>query len=130
MINLFLATALSLNASLAATAADTAKTRIPLRSMPAAGATQDTMARPLPFGDDKLQHAFISYAVYSFSYGGARAAKVGRKASLTDAAATVAVIGIGKELWDASHHKRFSVADLLADAVGATAGYAMMKNVR
>jgi hypothetical protein len=128
MINLLLATALSLNASF--TAVDTARIRIPLRTITSHAAPADSSAQGLPFGDDKLQHMFISYAVFSFSYGGDRALGMHRKAALIDAAVAAAIIGVGKELWDVKHHKRFSVADLTADALGAFAGYAMLKNVR
>jgi hypothetical protein len=129
MINFFIATALSLNTSFAA--ADTARIRIPPRTVTTrTTAAADSSAQGLPFGDDKLQHMFISYAVYSFSYGGDRALGMHRKAALIDAAVTAAVIGVGKELWDVKHHKRFSVADLTADAIGAFAGFAMLKNVR
>lgn len=130
MMNLFLATAFSLNTSFAVTS-DTAKVRIPPRATVAQAAiATDNTTHGLPFGDDKLQHAFMSYAVYSFSYGGDRAIGMKRKAALIDAAVAAAVVGVGKELWDVRHHKRFSIADLAADAVGTFAGYAMLKNVR
>ena len=45
------------------------------------------------------------------------------------AAAVTATAGIGKELWDRSHHSDFSYRDLAADGVGLMAGAVWMRQI-
>jgi hypothetical protein len=86
-------------------------------------------SRGLPFGDDKLQHFFVTFAVYDFSYAGDRALGMNRKAALIDAAGAAVVIAIGKEIYDMRHHKKFSGYDLIADALGGVAAYGLLKQI-
>lgn len=80
----------------------------------------------VPAGDgwlspDKLQHFFSSAFVQSVSYGALRGAGVSHSAALIGATATTATVGVGKELYDATHQGDPSAKDLVWDAVGAGA---------
>lgn len=133
MIHLFLATSLLLSA------VDTTRGVIPSAPLSRVVAhtacvsrlfglsRADSATTGLPFGDDKLQHFFVSYAVYSFSYAGDRAIGFNRKGALINAFGAVLVIGVGKELYDSRHGKIFSIADIVADVLGGAAAYAMLK---
>ena len=67
---------------------------------------------------DKFQHAAMSYSITAFSFGATRS----EPASI----ASAAVAAIAKEIYD----KRFSFKDLIWDAVGIAAGYAVIKQAR
>jgi hypothetical protein len=133
MIHFLLATSLLLNS------ADTSRIRTtpsPLHRITASAfaGTDSTFTaadsvRGLPFGDDKIQHFFVTTAVYNFSYAADRALGMNRKAALIDAAGAAVAVAIGKEIYDVRHHKRFSGYDLIADALGGVAAYAMLKQI-
>lgn len=127
MMHWIIATALTLQS------ADTA--RIPARTMLAPPLAHVDLAadkqRAAPaFGDDKVQHFFLSYSVYSFAYAGGRAVGLNRKPALVDAFGAVVAIGLGKELFDRKAGKPFSGFDLVADVLGGVAAYALMKQAR
>jgi uncharacterized protein YfiM (DUF2279 family) len=73
------------------------------------------------FGADKLQHFFSSAFVQSMSYGALRGAGAGHGVALAGATVTTAVVGVGKEVYDARHHGDVSRRDLVWDAAGAGA---------
>ena len=80
-------------------------------------------ARPADgwFGQDKLQHLFMSAFVQSASYGTLRGTGLPHGAALGGATATTAAVGIGKELRDRRVTGLFSKRDLVWDAAGAGA---------
>ena len=80
-------------------------------------------ARPADgwFGQDKLQHLFMSAFVQSASYGSLRGVGLSHGAALGGATATTAAVGVGKELRDRRVTGVFSVRDLAWDAAGAGA---------
>lgn len=131
MMHVILATALLLHA------ADTVKPPVAYPRFsaaaviaPAGAAVARTLSAPPVFGEDKLRHFLMSDAVYTFAYAGEQSVGMNRKSSLMGAFGAVAVIGFGKELFDAKAGKPFSGYDLVADLLGGVAGYALMKQVR
>ena len=84
---------------------------------------QGSPSRPADgwFGQDKVQHLFMSAFVQSASYGSLRGAGLSHGAALSGATAATASIGIGKELRDRRVTGVFSVRDLAWDAAGAGA---------
>jgi uncharacterized protein YfiM (DUF2279 family) len=81
-------------------------------------------------GDDKVQHAFMSYAVGVFTYAAARSAGIEAGSARAGALGASVAIGLGKEAFDARHGRPFSGYDLVADAIGAVASYAIIRQVR
>jgi uncharacterized protein YfiM (DUF2279 family) len=82
------------------------------------------------FGEDKLQHFFMSFATVSYGYGGARLATVEHEAALTIAIAAGAVAGFGKEIHDKRRGWLFSLKDLVWDAAGVGAAVLLLRSVR
>lgn len=91
----------------------------------AAGASADAW-----LGSDKFVHAGMSWAVAAFAYAGLRLAGADGDAGLTIALPVAAAAGVGKELHDRRRGGRFSVRDLVADAVGIGAAYFLLREVR
>ena len=85
-------------------------------------------ARPADgwFGQDKLQHFFMSAFVQSLTYGSLRGAGLSHDAALGGATATTAAVGVGKELRDRRVTGLFSTRDLVWDAAGAGAMTVML----
>lgn len=73
------------------------------------------------FGQDKLQHFFLSAFVQSMAYGSLRGTGVSHGVALAGASATTAAVGVGKELRDRRTTGVFSPRDLAWDAAGAGA---------
>lgn len=77
-------------------------------------------------GADKAQHFFVAGFTYAGSFALARLAGQERRSALVTAAAPTALISVGKELRDRRVTGRFSVRDLVADALGAAAYAALL----
>ena len=82
------------------------------------------------FGSDKGRHFWMSYATTAFTFAAARAAGTDSEPALTIAIPVAAVAGIGKEVYDRRRGERFSVRDLVADALGVAAAYFLLREVR
>lgn len=78
------------------------------------------------FGQDKLQHLFMSAFVQSVSYGSLRGTGLSHGAALAGATATTAAASVGKELRDRRVTGVFSGRDLVWDAAGAGAMTALL----
>jgi len=93
-------------------------------------AADTTPHRALPpdrwLGPDKVQHFFVSGLAYAGSFAGARVAGADRRPALLIAIAPAAAIAVGKEIRDRRVTGRFSVRDLVADALGAGAYAALL----
>jgi hypothetical protein len=72
----------------------------------------------------------MSYAVASFTYALGRAAGLDGDVALYSSAGAVSVTGVGKELYDRRRGSAFSVMDLVADALGGIAAYAVLRQIR
>jgi uncharacterized protein YfiM (DUF2279 family) len=81
-------------------------------------------------GSDKLQHLGMSFAVTAFAFAGARVAGMERDPALRVAVPVAAVAGVGKEFSDRRRGDIFSVRDLVADALGITAAFFLLREVR
>ncbi len=81
-------------------------------------------------GFDKAQHFGMTYAASVFAYAAARSSGIDRRPSLNLTIGAAALTGIGKELLDRRSGRPFSTGDLLADALGGAAAYAVLKQVR
>jgi uncharacterized protein YfiM (DUF2279 family) len=73
-------------------------------------------------GQDKFQHAGMSYAITSFAFAGT--------SNEGAAIASASVIGILKEVYDRKNGRPFSIKDLLWDAAGIALGYVVIKQTR
>jgi uncharacterized protein YfiM (DUF2279 family) len=82
------------------------------------------------FGEDKARHFGMSYAITTFTSGGARLAGAGDAAALPAALVVAGVAGIGKEVYDRRAGGLFSYRDLVADAVGIAAGVLVLRASR
>jgi uncharacterized protein YfiM (DUF2279 family) len=80
-------------------------------------------------GEDKFRHFWASYAVTSFGFAAAVAAEQDRDTALKIGIGGGAVAGVAKELYD-RRRTFFSVRDLIADALGITAAYFMLREIR
>jgi uncharacterized protein YfiM (DUF2279 family) len=77
------------------------------------------------FGRDKWMHFAVSAVIQAVGYGVALGSE-SHAASLRIGGASVAVIGLGREVYDWWVKDRFSTKDLVWDALGgATAGVAL-----
>jgi len=92
-----------------------------------ADVTPPAVAADRWFGDDKLQHFTMSFAATSFAFATARSIGVGEPAAPAGAAAAL-VAGIAKEVWDVRGGGSFSLRDLVWDAAGILAGYALARS--
>src|SRR6476620_3379906 len=70
---------------------------------------------------DKLKHFLTSAFVQSLAYGSLRGVGTSHGVALVGATVTTAVVGVGKELYDARTGGDPSVRDLAWDAAGAGA---------
>jgi uncharacterized protein YfiM (DUF2279 family) len=82
------------------------------------------------FASDKLQHFGMSFAVTAFAFAGARVVGMERDPALRVAVPVAAVAGVGKEISDRRRGDIFSVRDLVADALGITAAFFLLREVR
>ena len=89
-------------------------------------ARRDSLPPDRWLGADKVQHALLSGATLAFSFAGMRAAGIDRRPALVGAVVPTAIVAFGKEIRDRRVTGRFSVRDLLADAVGAGAYAAIL----
>ena len=89
-------------------------------------ARRDSLPPDRWLGADKVQHALLSGATLAFSFAGVRAAGLDRRPALVGAVVPTAIVAFGKEIRDRRVTGRFSVRDLLADAVGAGAYAAIL----
>ncbi len=130
MLNILLATALSLHPGTVDTTRITVIPPSPVSRI-APAAVQDAK-RPMPrlFGFDKVQHFALTYAISSFSFGALRSAGVDTEPALLASAAAAVATGLGKEVFDKRQNRPFSATDLLADALGAVAAYAVLSQTR
>ena len=71
------------------------------------------------FSADKAKHFLASGFVQSIGYGALRGLGAGHDAALVGASVTTAVVGVGKEAYDARSGGDPSVRDLVWDAAGA-----------
>jgi len=81
-------------------------------------------------GADKFRHFWVSFAATSYTFGAATAAGGDADVSLGIAIPVAAVLGVGKEVHDRRRGQRFSVRDLVADALGITAASFLLREVR
>jgi uncharacterized protein YfiM (DUF2279 family) len=89
-------------------------------------------ATPAPdpwFGFDKLEHFAASTIIQSWAHTTLRAHGASYAQASWGAAAITASAGIGKEMWDRTHHGDFSYRDLAADGVGLLSGAVMMRQI-
>jgi uncharacterized protein YfiM (DUF2279 family) len=83
------------------------------------------------FGEDKLQHFFVSALTTSLAASAARAAGADRDQSLRIGVAAGLTIGIAKELHDRGRpNETASVLDLVWDAAGVGAATALIAQTR
>ena len=136
-MTVFLATAFSLSAALTPIESDTTRYASHVRVTPVARVAPPARVPAVTAGDtpmvahfDKVQHFAMSYAVASFSYAAARAFGVDGDVALYSSAGAVSVAGLGKELYDRRRGSAFSLTDLVADALGGIAAYAVLSQVR
>lgn len=73
------------------------------------------------FGADKAKHFVVAAAIQSASYAIWRDRGTGREPALWRASAVTAAASLGKETFDRSRGRPFSVRDLAWDAAGAGA---------
>ena len=73
------------------------------------------------FSADKAKHFLTSAFVQSISYGSLRGLGASHGAALVGASTTTALVGVGKEVYDARSGGDPSVRDLAWDAAGAGA---------
>jgi uncharacterized protein YfiM (DUF2279 family) len=81
------------------------------------------------FGFDKLEHFAASTIIQSWAHITLRSRGASYAQASRGAAAVTATAGIGKELWDRSHHGDFSFRDLAADGTGLIAGAVWMRRI-
>jgi uncharacterized protein YfiM (DUF2279 family) len=81
------------------------------------------------FGFDKLEHFAASMIIQSWAHTTFRARGASYAQASWGAAAVTATAGIGKELWDRTHHGDFSYRDLTADGAGLLSGAVLMRQV-
>jgi uncharacterized protein YfiM (DUF2279 family) len=82
------------------------------------------------FGQDKLQHAFMSMAVVGFAHAGARLVGIEKNGAVVVGVSSSAASGIWKEWHDRRIGRPFSYRDLLWDVIGIAAGALVVNNVR
>ena len=83
------------------------------------------------FGEDKLQHFFVSFLVTSIAAAGTRAAGGSRQTSLWVGAGTGLTFGVAKELNDARNPRdTASLLDLAWDAGGVGLATAVAAQAR
>ncbi len=82
------------------------------------------------FGEDKVQHFFLSFAVTNMSYGTARLLGMDSGPASVTAGITAGAAGIGKEIHDQATGGRFSLKDLVWDGAGIAAGLTLVSNAR
>jgi uncharacterized protein YfiM (DUF2279 family) len=97
---------------------------------PQAPVPVDAVPRDAWFGEDKVRHFLMSYAIVALTYGGARAVGLDREPATVGALATGAVAGVLKEVSDARRGEIFSVRDLVWDAAGLAAGLLVIQAAR
>jgi uncharacterized protein YfiM (DUF2279 family) len=81
-------------------------------------------------GADKFTHAAMSWAGAAFTFAAMRSVGAERDTSLEVAVPVALAAGAAKELFDHRRGGRFSVRDLVADAVGVGAAYFFLREVR
>lgn len=82
------------------------------------------------FGADKFRHFGMSYAATSFAFAAARAGGADTGPALQLAIPVSAAAGIAKEIHDRRGGGVFSLRDLVANAVGMSAAYFLLREVR
>lgn len=114
-----------------------ASVEAPSCSVPSDACLGAPLQQPVPvqvtdawFGSDKLQHFGMSFAVTAFAFAGARMAGTERDPALRVAVPVAAVAGVGKEIHDRRRGQLFSVRDLVADALGISAAFFLLREVR
>lgn len=95
-----------------------------------ASVTMHAPDRDAWLGPDKFRHLWMSYAVTAAGFSGVYALGGETDAALTVGVATGAAAGIAKEIYDRHDYGLFSVRDLVADALGITAAYFLLREVR
>ncbi len=81
------------------------------------------------FGFDKLEHFTASAIIQTWSHITFRARGASYGQASWGAVGVTAAAGIGKELWDRTHHGDFSLRDLAADGVGLLSGAVIMRQI-
>jgi uncharacterized protein YfiM (DUF2279 family) len=81
-------------------------------------------------GSDKFRHFLLSYAVTAFTFASLRSAGARSDDALAGGMAGAAVAGLGKEVYDRRRGGIFSGRDLVADAIGITTAYFLLREVR
>jgi putative lipoprotein len=82
------------------------------------------------FGEDKVQHFLLSFAVTNLSYGTARLVGMDHSPAQVTAGITAGAAGIGKEIYDRSTGGHFSFKDLAWDGAGIAAGITLISHAR
>jgi uncharacterized protein YfiM (DUF2279 family) len=80
-------------------------------------------------GEDKFRHFWASYVVTSFGFAAAVAAGQDDDTALLVGIGAGATAGVAKELHD-RRRTFFSRRDLVADALGITAAYFLLREIR
>ena len=94
------------------------------------GPTRPEVKDPDPwFRIDKLEHFGASMIIQSWAHTTFRARGASYARASWGAAAVTGAAGIGKELWDRTHHGDFSYRDLTADGIGLLSGAVMMRQI-
>ena len=90
--------------------------------------------RPKPvedswFGRDKAAHFTVSALIQGAAHAGLRWRGASYGSASLGAAATTAVAGIGKELWDKHRKRDFSLRDLAWDGIGGVTGAVLVRQL-
>lgn len=112
-------------AALVRSAPPTPAPSAPGLSAPALSAPAQDPADPW-FGQDKVRHALHSYAAVAFGHAMGTAAGLEADAALGGAIVVAAALGVAKEVVDRRRGGRFSVRDLVWDALGIGVGALVM----
>ena len=123
-------TTLLLATTLFAASPDTTKhAAIPRRDVVMQDTARDDDTHDRWFGEDKLKHMSMSYVITVVGYAGMRTMS-GHDPSEKAALVGGALAGLLKETYDKRHARPFSGRDLLWDAIGVAAGYAMVSKTK
>ena len=81
-------------------------------------------------GEDKFRHAGASWAAMVFTYAAARAVHDDPGSAFAVAVPVTAGLGVAKEIADHRRGGPFSARDLVADALGASVAWLVLREVR
>ncbi len=81
------------------------------------------------FGRDKAAHFAVSALIQSGTHAALRSRGVDYGRASWSAAGVTAAVGVGKEWWDLTHHRDFSVRDLTWDGIGGATAAVIVRQV-